>query len=96
MTTPAYEARAAAEAAEYGTYVAVATIYFDGLPAYRAGMAVPVSNVVLHGYEEQGLVRRVDAAPVEQPAPVEPAPVEQPAPIDGVAPLEGLPPVPPA
>lgn len=66
MTSPITD-RAAAEAAEYNTWVAVTDIYFDGLPAYRPGMAVPVSNVALYGYDVQGLVKRVEVAP-EAPA----------------------------
>jgi len=83
VTTPAYEARAAAELAEYGTFEAVADIYFNGLVAYRPGHPVPVSNVERYRYDEQGLVRRVDdVAPADDG--------------EDTAPLEGLPPVPPA
>ncbi len=58
------EGYAAAQAAEYGIYVAAQTIYYNGVRAYNAGDAVPVSNVEQHGYLERGLVRRVD-----EPAP---------------------------
>lgn len=68
MTTPAFEARATTEAEEYGTFRAVCDIYFDGAVAYRAGMAVPASNVLLHGYEADSLVERVTPPAVEAPA----------------------------
>ena len=34
-------------------------IYHEGYVAYRPGMPVPVSNVELYKYDEQGLVERV-------------------------------------
>jgi len=55
---PAATAYLAAQAAEYGTYVATRTIYYEGVRAYNEGDPVPVSNVERHGYLEQGLVRR--------------------------------------
>jgi len=55
----AYEKRAEEELAEYSTFVATADISFNGVPAYRAGHPVPVSNVEKFRYDEQGLVRRV-------------------------------------
>jgi hypothetical protein len=55
----AYEKRAEEELAEYSTYVATADISFNGVPAYRAGHPVPVSNVRKFRYDEQGLVKKV-------------------------------------
>jgi hypothetical protein len=46
---------------EYGTYVAVAPITFNGVPAYNVGDPVPISNVEKHGYEKDGLVARIDS-----------------------------------
>lgn len=58
-TKKAFESRAEAEAAEYGTYVATADILFGSVVAYRAGQAVPVSNVEKYKYDEQGLVKKL-------------------------------------
>lgn len=61
------EAEAAARAylaeveAEYGKYRATSDILHNGVVAYRQGQPVPVSNVRLHGYDEQNLVEEVDA-----------------------------------
>jgi len=52
---------AAAQAVEYGTYVATETILFDGARAYNAGDPVPVSNVERHNYVALGVVRKVSA-----------------------------------
>lgn len=54
-----FENRAEAEAVEYSTFVASSDIYHDGQVAYRPGHAVPVSNVELYKYDEQGLVKRL-------------------------------------
>jgi len=48
---------AAAQAVEYGTYVAVAVITVDGVRAFNVGDSVPISNVEAHGYLDAGLVR---------------------------------------
>lgn len=58
------EARRQAEAVEYGQFVATQAIYMDGVLAYNAGDPVPASNVAVHGYDQAGLVRRTDQAPV--------------------------------
>lgn len=46
-------------AAEYGQYVAIAPITFNGAAAFYPGDTVPVSNVQRHKYDEQGLVAKV-------------------------------------
>lgn len=51
-----------AQDTEYGTYVAVATITYNGAIAYQPGSPVPVSNVQHYGYDKQGLVARIDSA----------------------------------
>lgn len=66
----------AAQAVEYGTYVATAVITYNGARAYNPGDAVPVSNVELHGYVAAGLVRKVG-----DPAPEPPATVPAPQPM---------------
>lgn len=67
MTSPEqsdWEVRRLAQIAEYGTYVAVAPIDVSGgIRAYNVGDPVPISNVVEHGYLEQGLVEKVASAP---------------------------------
>ncbi|GAC1375213.1 MAG: hypothetical protein NVSMB4_03260 [Acidimicrobiales bacterium] len=83
MTTPAEIA--AQQAAEYGTYVAVQDIFFDGARAYNVGHPVPVSNVEAHGYLEDGLVKKVgdDSEPAEPAAaPTTPAPQGDPIVVD--------------
>ena len=55
----AFEARAKAEKAEYSTWRAKSPIYHEGAIAYQPGQPVPVSNVELYKYDEQGLVERV-------------------------------------
>jgi len=45
---------------EYGTWVATQDIYAGLALAYREGDPVPVSNVELHGYDKNGLVRLVN------------------------------------
>jgi hypothetical protein len=47
---------------EWGTYVAVADITHNGVMAYTAGDPVPKSNAERYGYEQEGLVKRVDSA----------------------------------
>ena len=55
---------AAAQAAEYATFVATGPILVDGVRAYNAGDPVPVSNVERHGYLQLGVVRKAtDPAP---------------------------------
>lgn len=48
-----------AQAKEYGTYVALTDIDYMGVRVYNAGTPVPVSSVLAHGYEAQGVVARV-------------------------------------
>lgn len=50
----------AAQAAEYGTYVANQRIYAGNALAYEVGHQVPVSNVVKHGYALNGQVTLVE------------------------------------
>lgn len=75
-----FETRAEQEGAEYSTYRAVADIPHGNTIAYRAGMAVPVSNVERYKYDEQGLVERVKGDEVVQAQqavpPLTPAPAE--------------------
>lgn len=49
----------AVQEAEYGTWVAVAPISFNGAPAYNVGDPVPASNVARHKYDEDGLVAKI-------------------------------------
>lgn len=58
-TTPAREDLRHAQQVEYGTYRAITDIHAGVALAYRAGDAVPVSNVQAHGYEAAGLVEKV-------------------------------------
>jgi hypothetical protein len=44
---------------EWGQYVAVAPISFNGAAAYNVGDAVPASNVARYNYAEQGLVAKI-------------------------------------
>lgn len=44
---------------DWGTFIAVQPISFNGAPAYNVGDPVPASNVQRHGYEAQGLVAKV-------------------------------------
>ena len=46
----------ARQATEWGTYVAIAPIYVDGVRACQPGDSVPVSNVDRYGYLAAGLV----------------------------------------
>ena len=63
MTSPV-EDFAAAQAAEYATFVASEPILVDGVRAYNPGDPVPVSNVEKHGYLQLGVVRKAtDPAP---------------------------------
>lgn len=43
---------------EYGTWVAVQPIQFNGVLAYLPGEPVPVSNVARYGYDQAGLVAK--------------------------------------
>ena len=52
----------AAQAKEYGTYIATADIYVGNALAYRAGDPVPVSNVEKHGYDKDGLVAKTSSS----------------------------------
>lgn len=58
--------RAEAAETEYGTYVALQPIAFNGTPAYNAGDPVPVSNVQKYKYDEQGLVAKVSTAAAQK------------------------------
>ena len=64
---------AAAQAAEYATFVATEPILVDGARAYNVGDPVPASSVERHSYLQQGLVRKAtDPAPdltVPEPPP---------------------------
>jgi len=51
----------AAQATEYGTWVAAQDIYVGNACAYRAGDPVPISNVERHGYERNSLVVKRDS-----------------------------------
>jgi hypothetical protein len=44
--------------AEYGEFVALTQILYDGALAYNPGDPVPKTNVDAHGYLEQGVVAR--------------------------------------
>lgn len=46
---------------DYSQYVATETIYYDGAVAYREGDPVPASNVERHGYDEAGVVKKVES-----------------------------------
>lgn len=75
------EALRKAQADEWGQFVAVAPIDYDGVRAYNTGDPVPATNVRLHGYEAAGLVAKTStkaaAAAVEQAAPSVPSTVTQ-------------------
>ena len=66
---------AAAQEAEYATFVATEPILVDGARAYNPGDAVPASNVEKHGYVQLGVVRKAD-----DPAPDLTVPEPPPAP----------------
>lgn len=57
---------AAAQEQEWGTYVAVQPIAFNGVPAYNVGDPVPVSNVQRYGYEADGSVAKVGSAAAQK------------------------------
>jgi hypothetical protein len=57
LTPAEYEA---AVAEEYGQFVAVTPINFDGVLAYAPGAPVPASNVKKYAYLEQGLVAKTN------------------------------------
>lgn len=44
--------------AEWGAWKATAPIFVDGVRAFNAGDAVPVSHVKQHGYDKAGLVEK--------------------------------------
>lgn len=98
MTSPneemAYEQRYRQEREEYGTWVAVSPITYDGVVVYQPGHAVPKSNVERHGYDADGLVERVDGGkPAEENTPPEaPARAGAPATPAPAAPAESKPP----
>ena len=71
---------AAAQAAEYATYVALEPILVDGARAYNPGDPVPVSNVEKHDYLQMGVVRKVDDPAPDLTAP-EPPPALQGDPV---------------
>jgi hypothetical protein len=78
---------------EYGEYVAVAQISFNGALAYNVGDPVPVSNVNRYKYDEQGLVQKVGSKAAQEvisrlAASVEQVVVEQPAPVTLGVPLK--------
>jgi hypothetical protein len=87
MTSSA-EDFAAAQAAEYSQFVAVAAIDYGGARAFNIGDPVPASNVALHGYLDAGLVHST-SAPSVQPA----VPAAEPAPQDLTAPVSPATPV---
>ncbi len=69
----AVEEYRAAAAEEYGQYVALGPIDFDGARAYNEGDPVPVSNVEAYHYVERGLVAKIGTKAAEDvPAPVVP------------------------
>jgi hypothetical protein len=49
----------AAQEDEYGVWVAVTPIAFNGALAYLPGDPVPVSNVKAHGYDKAGAVKKI-------------------------------------
>jgi hypothetical protein len=53
------EARVKEQAAEWGTWVAVAPIDHNGVRAYNPGDPVPSSNVERHGYDKAGSVKKI-------------------------------------
>jgi len=70
----AVEEYRAAVADEYGTYVAVEAIDFDGARAYNVGDPVPVTNVERYSYLDRGLVAKIGTKAAEDvPTPVVPA-----------------------
>lgn len=54
------EARRAEQESEYGTYIAVSQIFFNGTLAYNVGDPVPVSNVERYKYADQGFVAKTN------------------------------------
>lgn len=49
----------AAQADEYGQWIAAEDIFVGTARAYRKGDPVPASNVALHQYDEHDLVQKV-------------------------------------
>jgi hypothetical protein len=67
VATPEEVAKlAAAQEEEWGTYMAIEPISYNGVPAYNVGDPVPVSNVKRHKYDEQGLVAKGDSAAAQK------------------------------
>lgn len=62
-----------AQQKEYGTYVAVEPIDYEGVRAYNVGDPVPVSNVEKHGYLESNSVKKVEAEPAKEASPATPS-----------------------
>lgn len=52
----------AAQAAEYGTWVAAVPIDVDGVRAFNEGNPVPASHVKKYGYDKSDLVKKAEAA----------------------------------
>jgi hypothetical protein len=62
LATPEETAqRVEEQQAEWGTYVALDSIFAGSALAYNPGSIVPVSNVERHGYDKQGLVAKIDS-----------------------------------
>lgn len=57
--SPEAQALQKAREKEWGTYVAVAPILYDGVLAANPGDPVPVSVVEAHGYADDNLVAKV-------------------------------------
>lgn len=53
---PDWEQRRAAQAKEYGTWIASQQIWVGNALAYDVGHPVPISNVQRHGYDTDELV----------------------------------------
>lgn len=59
-TTPPVAEDVAAQVHEWGQYVASEDIRVGLALAYAKGDPVPAANVALHGYDEAGLVEKVN------------------------------------
>jgi hypothetical protein len=51
---------------EYGTYIAIAPIQFNGALAFNPGDPVPASNVKRYNYEADGYVAKVTTKAAQQ------------------------------
>lgn len=71
------EEQRAAQDAEYGTYVAIAPIAYNGVMAYLPGDPVPVSNVERHGYDDSQVAKIANKAGQEVIAAVHAAATSQ-------------------